>query len=174
MKAFPRQVLLVAATVAFILCASDLALANDKSAKRPAGVAANGLALSLSAKTSNPRLGETIWMTLEIRNLSAQDAYVLIPYVAAFYDLKVIDAAGIELPRLAHSPCPVDVYSSNSNGDRIAPGTSYFTDVRLACYVQITRPGTYAVTASTRRVLRPDNRKDLGLVSNTVMIQVMP
>jgi len=174
-QALPQSMLrrLIAAPMclAFAAAAVGAVSADLKPwSSRQSGPAKNGLALA--AYTESPRvdLGQPIQLTIEIRNVSSHDVYIMGGDAGINYSFGVVDtSSGKMLPQLEVPRGGGGIYGLNM---RVGPRQAWFLTFRLDDYVPIEKPGTYLVTVSMRDVRRSEDQSYVGLTSNAMTLHV--
>jgi hypothetical protein len=137
----------------------------------PAGPVFGGISLAISGAPSYC-YGQPVRIVLEIKNGSTQPAVLLTPYVAYGYKYTVIDLATnrLILERVPHRSGD-DVWGGFNQ--HIPAGDSYTTHLRLDDIVFLDHPGKYSVTLSTRSIKNRTTEKDLGVTSNSIVLQIL-
>lgn len=137
---------------------------------RPAGKPNEGFALALSASTPAFRLGEPMFVTLELRNASTDEQHVTFGASGDIFTETVVDErSGKPLPLFPESGGYV---GGPSAGWSISPGQSWFFEEPLDKLVRFTHPGRYIVTFSSTHVMHPETFKRIALQSNLIEIDV--
>lgn len=178
---FPRNVAksnILALFLLICMAAPGTSSAEIRSASTGAiGVPQGGLALGLSVTnpTATYRLGSTIDVSVELRNVSQSSIPVMFGRRGEAYRFTVEDKdSGIVLPlipREYHRP----VYRSlGGPHNGWAPGSSDFTLIELNTYVRFDKPGTYDVVASSEGIVDSRSHQHLQLRSNHITIVIVP
>ena len=159
-----------------LVAASQPAVADAQispSTRAVAGISVHGIDLALSAQSRSFTFGTPINIKLEIQNHSNNVLRLRVPQLAVSYRYVVIDrATGKQLPLRVPPRSGVDVFGGFDM--HVRSGESYVLTVRLDDLVQLDSVGSYSVTVSTINVQNVESKKDIGLTSNTITIDILP
>jgi hypothetical protein len=153
---------------------ADVEDSGDESSSTPAGSPQVGLALSLTGDSS-VHFGDPIYVKLEMRNVSDQQASASLGVVAGD-DFSIVDRDTRE--SIARVPGPLNLRAATGlvgGGVTLLPRRSMYWRIRLDELYQITKPGTYSVQV-TKKLIHAMNGDDSGkatLRSNMIAIHVV-
>jgi hypothetical protein len=144
------------------------------------GISTKGLAVALVGPTQPVHPGDTIAVTVEIRNVTGGPLYVIYRGRVTGYKFRVVDQSSnktLEL-RTEGKPGLYEMFSGSSSGTELPAGASYFIDLRLDDYVDLVKSGTYRVTVKASIFLVNHERTGSEVLtlqpSNPITITVVP
>jgi hypothetical protein len=149
----------------------------------PIGVAVGGLALSLKGPRSPIRLGDPVWVTVELRNTSHQTQrlflYARPSYVqnwpAANYSFTIVDRANAAVvPSQSNGENAMGAIAPRVSVHQLDPGTSMYTRIRVDQFYDFAMPGTYAaIVNSAVRYIYPTDSTTIAPQSNPITLNIL-
>lgn len=160
MNCFALRVIIVGA-----LCVGAFLASAPSDVHEPAGAAFGSLALSLRPEKIAVHLGDPLWVTAELRNVSGRTQRI--------YD-RAVSFTIVARKTAQYVPPDPDVNSGAPVATlKLAPRTSTYTRFRLDTSYQLRAPGTYSAIATSAR--SPGLGKyPVMLKSSPIAITVLP
>jgi hypothetical protein len=173
------------ATVAYLVAATPMSVAQDGAGNlypgvigysvaaagaMLVGVPAHGLAAALAGSPSVIHPGQTIQLSLEVRNVSKQMRWLYIPNMPCSYSFSVTDLHSLRPVEVVPSNCG-DIYGSQIEG--LSPGESAYLKFKFT-EEAVAQPGRYEIhLASMWWYPKPDALPEtLRIVSTSFNVTV--
>lgn len=139
------------------------------SAKTPGGPTVAGFALSLTADEPAVALGSPIWVTVELRPVSAQGARVWYGSRHSDYAFRITRRPNGTLVSAVPNSFGLATISGPDCGRPIPEGHSMFGRFQLDEMYALTKSGTYSITVTGTPIIEC---KPTTIQSNTIAITV--
>jgi hypothetical protein len=136
----------------------------------PSGPNLQGFALALAADSPNVRMGDPVWVTLELRNISGSLGHASVGSRNDDYEFTIVNrATGETVARNPHPRWGNDSIGGGLLGFGVPAGTSVYLRFKLDALYEFTGPGTYSVQVTGTHLTVGGHPANLH-PSNTVLI----
>jgi hypothetical protein len=143
------------------------------SASSPAGASKAGFAVALSARASSVTLGQPVWVTVEVRNVSGREQNASYGGISSYRFSIVRKETGETIERNDKTFAWFGTVGGPRLGYPAAAGGAMYRQCRLDDLYKIREPGTYQINVVARAV--NINGTYMALPeSNAIVIRVLP
>ena len=158
-------------------CLADTPLDNRQlyigvSGNSAAGASVDGVALSLTLRNSTVQVGQPIWATVEVRNVSGKTQGAWFGPRNSTYSFTIVNVrTGSVAPAIPNN-FGLDPISGPLDGPPVSAGASMYGTFRLDLMYKINEAGTYSVRVADGVPIV--SGKPVHLQSNTMTLVVAP